>query len=155
MRRCWYHTKYHPMFRQMLSHQKLVTKYFHTEIYHQIQSHQMLLNVITPNVHCPSLSLSVQSVHHPSGRVDKFGTDIPHPMAELQNVKSKMHQFSAFGQFLYGHLWSPWNFATLLDGLPVPHLSHDQTPRRGSLPLALLAQHRGSFISDILLSKVY
>ena len=37
----------------------------------------------------------------------------------------------------------------------VPHLSHDQTsPRRGSLPLALLAQHRPSLISDILLSKV-
>jgi len=29
----------------------------------------------------------------------------------------------------------------------------EETPRRGSLPLALLAQHRGSFISDILLSK--
>jgi len=31
--------------------------------------------------HCPlstPLSLSVQSVHHPSGDVDKFGTDIAH-----------------------------------------------------------------------------
>jgi len=31
--------------------------------------------------------------------------------------------------------------------------ANDESPRRGSLPLALLAQHRASLISDILLSK--
>ena len=49
-------------------------------------SHQMLSNVIkcypnliTPNVHCPLLSLSVQSVPHPSGGWINLGQIFPTP----------------------------------------------------------------------------
>ena len=52
-----------------------------------------------------------------------------------------------------------WEAGWGWDGHPPPdgpHLEPDQTTttRRGSLPLALLAQRRGSLISNLLLSKV-
>ena len=52
-----------------------------------------------------------------------------------------------------------WEAGWGWDGHPPPdgpHLEPDQTTttRRGSLPLALLAQRRGSLIADLLLSKV-